>query len=246
MNIALVDDSESDRMQLESILKEYNSIHQLDMVFHHFCSGEDLLAHYQPFRFAVIFLDIYMENMSGIETAKRIRKVDDDAVLVFLTSSEAHRSDAFSVFASAYLEKPCSNEEVFRTADHLLRLYTKNDRRFSFSFDRKDYSLFFSDIISLETDRNYLLIEDCDGNKFRTRMTFSAAESQLDSRFLTLMKGIAVNMDHIQQFTENQCIMQRGRCFPLPVRQQRELKQKWLNYKFSQIRENAAMQGGCL
>lgn len=243
MDIALVDDRESDRQQLERALKEYDSIHQLGMTFSHFPSGEALLRDYQPFRYAILFLDIYMEGMSGIETAKRIRNVDDDAVFVFLTTSEAHRSDAFSVFASAYLSKPCSEEQVFRTVDHLLHVHTKKDRRFSFSFDRRDYSLPFSDIVSLEMDGNYLTIVDRVGKTYRTRMTFSAAESQLDSRFLTLMKGIVVNMDHVSQILDSRCLMQSGAVFPIHVKRQKELRQTWLNYKFSKIRNGLTEAG---
>ena len=242
MNIALVDDFASDRLHLEAILKEYDRIHQLGMGFSHFTNGEELLEAYRPFTYTILFLDIYMGGMSGIETAKRIREMVDTAVLVFLTTSEEHRSDAFSVFASAYLSKPCSEEQVFRFLDHILRLRTANDRRFSFSFDRREYSLSFSDIVSLETDGNYLVITDSKEKKYRTRMTFSAAESQLDNRFLTLLKGIIVNMDYVQRFTENQCWMQGGAVFPLHVKHQKDLKQKWMNYKFAKIREGTALQ----
>jgi len=243
MNIALVDDSAADRARLEQILKKYNSIHQLDMEFFRFSGGEAFLADYQPFRFAVTFLDIYMGGISGVETAERIRAADDDAILIFLTSSEEHRSDAFSLFASSYIIKPCTEEQVFRTMDHIFRIKTERERRFSFSFERKDYSLRYADIVSLETDGNYLSIADRFGNAYRTRMTFSAAEAQLDSRFLTLMKGIIVNMDHIAQISNDRCHMFNGAVFPLNIKNQKNLKQKWLNYKFAKIREETAAFG---
>ena len=46
-----------------------------------------LLKDYQPFRYTVIFLDIYMDGISGIETAKSIREMDDCTGIVFLTFS---------------------------------------------------------------------------------------------------------------------------------------------------------------
>ena len=45
--------------------------------------------------------------------------------------------DAFDLFAVSYLSKPCSRDRVFRTLDHILRLRTDGERRFSFSFDRQ-------------------------------------------------------------------------------------------------------------
>ena len=240
MNIALVDDDAADRLRLEQALTEYGTIHRLDMSFDRFSSGEALLRDYAPFRYAVIFLDIFMDGISGIDTAKSIREVDDSTSLVFLTTSEAFRPDAFSLFATSYLIKPCLTEQVFRTLDHIFRLRTSSDARFSFSFDRQAFSLPFGDIVKLESDGNYLTIADCSGQSYRTRMTFSAALECLDSRFLVLMKGVAVNMDRIAQIKDGRCRMQDGTLLPLHVKKQAELRETWLNYKFTKIRESAA------
>ena len=240
MNIALVDDQEADRARLEHILKEYDSIHKLRMNYSHFSSGEELLREYRPFQYAILFLDIYLDGVSGIETAKRIRAADEDTSIVFLTSSEAFRPDAFSLFATSYLIKPCAQEQVFPTLDHIFRLRTSRENRFSFSFDRQDFSLPYGDIVSLEVDRNYLSITARSGRVYRTRMTFSAAMDRLDSRFLVLMKGVAVNMDRIAQIQDGCCRMQDGRLLPLHVKRQAILREQWLNYKFTKIRENAA------
>ena len=245
MTIALVDDSAEDRMRLENALRKYDSIHQLGLSYCHYSSGEEFLAEYQPFRFTVIFLDIFMEGMSGIDAARKIRETDDETTLVFLTTSEVHRPDAFSVFASAYLSKSCSTDDLIRTMDHVMRLHTEKERHLFFAFDRRDYSLRFSEIVSLETDGNYLSIVDRNGKTYRTRMTFSSAVRRLDNRFLTLMKGIVVNMDCVSQIQGGQCLMQNGAVFPLRVRDQKELRQKWLNYKFAKIRAGAmSAEGG--
>ncbi len=83
-------------------------MNQLEYHIDLFPGGEDLLGTYRPFQYTVIFLDIYMDGISGIETAEKIREADEDANLVFLTASEEHRPEAFSVFATAYLIKPCT------------------------------------------------------------------------------------------------------------------------------------------
>ncbi len=240
MNIAIVDDVEADRQRLESVLREYDRIHHFGMVYHHFSGGEALIREYTPFTYAIVFLDIYMAGMSGMEAAKAIRRADDDANIVFLTTSEAHRADAFSVFASDYLGKPVASEQVFRTLDHLFKIKTGGGKRFSFSYDRKDYSLLCADIVSLEKDGNYLDITDKNGRAYRTRMTFSEAENLVDSHFLTLMKGIMVNMRYIKQIRNGQCLMHNGATFPLHVRNARELQQKWLTYKFTVIRNDSS------
>ncbi len=244
MNIALVDDTASDRQGLEAILKEYDTINRIGMQFEHFADGADLLKDYQPLKYAIVFLDIYMDSLGGIETARRIRETDDDTVLVFLTTSEEHRPEAFSVFAAAYLGKPCRRDEVFRVLDHVLHVRTEKEKRFFFSFDRQEYSLRFSDIVSMETVGNYLSITDREHNTYRTRMTFSTAEKRLDDRrFLSLMKGVLVNLDYVLQIGDGRCLMQGGAALPLRLKDEKELQQKWLNYKFAKIRREMPLPG---
>ena len=238
MTIALVDDSSADRDRLKQILNQYAAIHRLDLDCQCFASGEALLAAYQPFQYTLIFLDIYMDGMTGIETAERLRAVDDDVLLIFLTTSEAHRPSAFSLFASAYLVKPCGEETVFRTMDHLLRLKTEQDGRFVFSYDRQEHSLRFAELVSLVTQGNYLQITSRDGTVYRTRMTASAAEQVLDERFLVLMKGVIVNQDYVSQIAEGACQLHGGAVLPVNLKRQKELQQKLLNYKFAKIRRD--------
>ena len=241
MNIAIVDGNETDRLRLERTLKQYAVMNELDCQIDFFSSGEAFLRNYRPFQHVVVFLDINMDGISGIEVAKTLRETDDDTILVFATNSEEHRPEAFSVFATAYLIKPCPDEQVFRLMDHILRRKTKTAQRFTFSYDRKEYSLPFADLVSIETDGNYIRIKNRDGESFRTRMTFLQAQTQLDSRFLILMKGILVNMDYIEQIHDTLCIMRSGDSFPLRVKTKRELKQTWQNYKFASIRREAEL-----
>ena len=84
MNIAIVDDSASDRRHLEQILQKYAAINQLDMNIEHFSGGEAFLNHYQPYQYTIIFLDIFMNGITGIKTAEIIRETDEESVLVFL------------------------------------------------------------------------------------------------------------------------------------------------------------------
>lgn len=235
MKIAIVDDNPAERGALLKVIREYDAVHRLGLETEEFSSGEALLDVFSQFSFSVIFLDVYMDGLTGVETARRLRARDDAVALVFLTSSEEHRPDAFSVFATNYLVKPCSQEAVFHTMDHIMHLRTEREKRFSFAFDRQDYSLPLSDIVSLEADGNYLSITDRGGKRYRTRMTMREAESRLDGRFLRVIKGVVVNMDHVTQMDEKTCTMRTGKTLPMHSRNGREIRQQWLNYKFAKI-----------
>jgi len=237
MKLAIVDDEAAERAALRAVIREYDAMHRLDMVTEEFSGGEGLLAAFHPYAFSVIFLDIYMDGLSGIETARKIREQDDETALVFLTTSEEHRPDAFSVFATDYLVKPCSRDAVFRVLDHLLRLHTKQEKQLLFTADRREYRLSLSDIASLEADGNYLLITTVKGTQYRARMPLREAEALLDNRFLRIIKGVTVNMDYVLQMNDTSCTMCTGMVLPMRSRNGKEIRQQWLNYKFVKIRQ---------
>ena len=78
MRIALVDDRPDALVKLSDTLNDYaarNGLH-FDLCF--FPSGESLLESYSAGRYSVIFLDVFMDGITGIETAERIRETDED------------------------------------------------------------------------------------------------------------------------------------------------------------------------
>ena len=246
MNIALVDDCAADLEALKTVLREYAAIHGTEYALTLFSSGEALLREYQPFRYAVIFMDIYMEGRSGVEIAAAVRNVDRSVILVFLTTSGEHLADAFLCHAFDYVRKPLDAGQIFRVMDDILAQVTPRDvPRLSFSAEGREHSLAMDEIVTVRTDSaNYLTIRTRDGAETRVRMTFSAALEQLDGRFLQVLRGVAVNMDDVVAFDGGRCRTSDGECLPVSVRKGKELARTWQNYVFARIREEAARRAG--
>ena len=73
-----------------------------------FDGGEAFLSGFTPGDDALVFLDICMEGMNGIEVAQRVRKRSARCLIVFLTSSKEYAFDAFPIHPFDYLVKPYS------------------------------------------------------------------------------------------------------------------------------------------
>ena len=227
------------------LLKEYAAANRLDAEIAAFSSAEKLLKDYRPLLYTVIFMDIYMDGMTGVEAAKKIRGTDSSVIIIFLTASEEHRADALHYHAYDYLIKPVSRESLFRTMDDLLRIQTLTDgKKLSFSSNRRDYSLPYTEIVYVRTESNgsnYLEIRDHAGSTYRTRMTFSSVCDTLgkDSRFLLIQSGVLVNMEHIAFIQDKFCVLSSGEKLPLAVRKEKELRQIWQNFTFDDIRNQS-------
>jgi len=243
INIAIVDDNYDEQENLCAFLKDYASANHLQIMLSRFKSGEEFLDGYSPYLYTVIFLDIYMSGISGIDTAKKIREADRDTLVVFLTSSDDHMMSAWRVHAYEYILKPVKKEQVFMTMDDILDRTTSLDsKRFSFTSQKQQISILFSDLVSVTTDlHNYLEITDKTGETWNTRMTFNQAQEQLssDPRFLLLRRGVLVNMDYITGFSNDVCQIEGGIQIPIIIRSRKKIEQTWQNYLLNKIRDES-------
>lgn len=114
MNIAVVDDEEVIREQINGFIKKRNP----DFNTSDFATGEELLA--AGTEFEIIFLDIQMEGMGGIEAAKTIRQSNTDRVIIFITGIKEHVFEAFDVSAFHYLLKPIAEQKFMEVLDRAI------------------------------------------------------------------------------------------------------------------------------
>ena len=106
-SIAICDDLESERISLARMVQSYVRAKELSVQLQLFSSGESLLAALEGGQLIhLLFLDIYMPGLSGVETARRIRSTGSELSIIFATTSQDHGLDSFEVRASDYLVKP--------------------------------------------------------------------------------------------------------------------------------------------
>ena len=116
MRIALVDDCPNDLSIMHQFLAEALDT---DSVITEFHNGEDFLQHWSADTFDLIVLDIYMEQLTGIEIARVIRETDPNVCLVFATTSNEFASESYEVNACYYLCKPFLKQQVLAMLDRI-------------------------------------------------------------------------------------------------------------------------------
>ena len=244
MNIAVVDDQIRETAGLCDILTEYASSANLPVTVDRFESGEEFLAGYRPYLYSVIFLDIYMSGISGIETARSIRESDAEAHIIFLTSSMDHMGEAFSVHAFHYLLKQ-SGEEFRKTVvelmDDVLKSRHSNSPVLGFLWGKKEYRISYNDLIYIKSNNHNLEIMDSHENAYFPRITYKDVYKKLssDGRFLQINRGILVNIDKIESFSPasdpNICRLKGDYCFPINLRERKAINAIRQNYIFRKM-----------
>ena len=136
LKIAIIEDDSSDYTLLDKICHDYlESIHEsCDIV--HYSDAESFLNAYRK-QFNLIFMDIELPGINGMEAAQRLRQIDTEVVLIFLTNLMQYAIKGYEVNAIDYILKPVEYEafslkmprilrQISRNTNHQLVLTTKN------------------------------------------------------------------------------------------------------------------------
>ena len=85
-------------------------------------SGEACLELFAELRPEIVFMDVEMPGINGVECARRIQDIDPKTALIFATAHEGYMGEAFELYAFDYLLKPFKAERVLATLNRLREL----------------------------------------------------------------------------------------------------------------------------
>ncbi len=128
LKIAIADDEDAVITELRIIVKEFFYEQGKEIDISCYSSGEELLSYHQ--RFDLIFLDIQMQGIDGIDTAIEIRKTDKKAVLFYVTSYSEQISRSFSVHPFAFIEKPIDHKLLYKNLSEFMQyVYQEHEQQ---------------------------------------------------------------------------------------------------------------------
>lgn len=131
VQIGICDDQGTDIRILSEALYAYEPSFQISSYTDVESLFEDCCDH--KVLFDILFLDIYMQGLNGIETASKIRTLMKDTKIIFISSSSEHYPEAFDVFAFKYIFKPLNPHKLIHVLDQALMDIT-NERCQQISF----------------------------------------------------------------------------------------------------------------
>lgn len=106
IKIAIVEDDLVQCRELNDHLKEYfNGINKAISV-ESFESGDKFLETFEPHKFHMIFMDIEMPGTDGMTVSKKLRKMDENVLLLFVTNLAQYALESYEVYAFDYIVKP--------------------------------------------------------------------------------------------------------------------------------------------
>ena len=233
MQVAICDDDVTDRTKVGELLAQKMRKRGEPLEITYYDCGEDLVEQFESGEgsYDLIFLDIYMKFMNGMEAARQIRRWDHRVALIFLTASREFAVEGYSVGASGYLLKPVE-QETFEEA--LNRFFAERYPRLRRSLLVVNGSagrrIAYDDIMYIESRRMNVRIVCCHGTEHSIRKKLDEVQEELSGcRFLRCNRSYIVNMDYITDADED-FTMENGDRIPIKVREKKQIRKRYFDY----------------
>lgn len=228
----------------EKIIRDIIEKHALSVCdslrIHQYESAEDILAY--GLAADIIFLDIKMPGINGMDAARRLREKGCKAVIVFVTAVEEYVFDAFDVDAIGYIVKPFDDKKLEAVIEKAVSIVkeqreakkasaqTRNRRRSIIVKGAAGTTkVFLSDITYAEIyDRRMVLhIKDKSTVEYYGRMT--ELEGIAGSDFFRVHRAFLVNLAYIRSYDSKNVFIQ-GMDIPVARGKYRELVKAFISY----------------
>lgn len=238
MQIAIIDDQEPDRRDLIQMLSRYFASHKVGAVCEEFCSGETFLESFHPGKYQLVFLDIYMGKMNGMDIARKLHQDDARCRLIFYTTSHTHAVESYDVKASYYLTKPLPYARLCNALNRCCQDLLEENRYLSVNLGKTQYKLLFRDIWYVySVSRNaHIHLKDRD-LVIKDSISSITAILMEDDRFLCCNRNIIINMEYVECILDDYFLMKNKDRIPIRQRGISAAKKMYLNYTLKNLRK---------
>ncbi len=201
-----------------------------------YTSGEAFLENWPSKSYDLVFLDILMEGISGIEVARKIRETDSECLLIFISSSKEYALQGFEVRAFDYLLKPLSEERFQKTMDLCQNELAKHIRYIEVKESRTLVKIPLNEIIYTDYYNHYIQIHTA-ARLIRSYQQFDVFSPLLlcYPQFLCCYRNCIVNMDHVDSVDKHDFVMENGERVPITRGNRNSIYQQYADYQFLKI-----------
>lgn len=228
IKIAVCDDDNNMIQELISKICDYMDKTSYNADILAFSCAEDLLKCNESFD--IVFLDIQMGGLNGMEAAKRLRQSGSESFLIFVTILKEYVYDAFSVEASEYLLKPLDSQRFQSTMDRILS-YIGEKKTAVLTIQKASWcqSIRLTDILYCEAINRKIFVhtkKEIIDYYFR----INELERQLSPDFFCCHRSYLVNLQAVCGYENGQAKLINGENIPVSRLRRQEFMEAMLNY----------------
>ena len=182
-------------------------------------------------------MDIYLNELNGIDIVRKIRQMDSKVMIVFLTTSKEYIFEAAPFHFFDYILKPFESTQIFHVLDDALALLPEQEAELSFEYRSFDVHFPLSKIQYIYSNNHEVIIHTTNGTHAFRLPFYSVTDHLNDSRFLQCNRGIMLNMDYIKTMESDYFEMTDSKCFPIKTKGRKQIRDQYIKYQFLKLEE---------
>ena len=238
LNIAICDDLSEDRVKLQKDIAAYFADKSDKAEVATFESGDELLSVVQKKPFQIVFMDVYMDGLDGVETSQQLRKMGLGCAIIFTTTSPDHAMAGYEVSASDYLLKPFLQKDVFEALDYAISRLPKSQCTVEIISDRNHLELPISDIMYIEVYGHECRVHMSSGTVHPTNQALKALEKSVGPDFIRSHKSYLVNAAYILRPTDAAFLLKNNESIPIGTEMKAKSRDAFFEWSFVKTWEN--------
>ncbi|MBR1736622.1 MAG: response regulator transcription factor, partial [Firmicutes bacterium] len=234
LNVAICEDEDLELKRLENILEHTD----FEMNIFVFRNASEFVQTFEAKKYDLIFMDIYMPEITGVEVVENIRKKDKDVYISFCTTSVDHAIDGYRLNVERYLEKPVSQNAVIEVLERASSRRMTTKRR-CVSLGKNTGLINTEDIVFAEQKNHTVYIHLSNGEMLHKTGTLDSLSTELcGTNFFRCHKSYIVNFDHVENIDRNIYVfeMKNGEKVPIKQREFPQIRDSFNEYVFSLMR----------
>lgn len=216
--IAIVEDRSSDAQRLQAALQQYAEEKRIGFVCKRWNSAENFLEQYNH-QFDMVFMDIRLPGMDGMQAARELRKIDHTVLLVFLTSLAQYAVEGYEVEAVDYIIKPITYPALRLKMPRLLRRCATDEEEIIIESVDQSVKLRPRDLLYVEIFDHHIQYMTQNG-VIRAYGTLKEIEDTLPEGFFRVNNQTIINLKHVTCVNGENVVL-GGREFPLSRRRRK-------------------------
>jgi len=236
LRIALCDDEEiyinKISLLIESVCIQSKIKHEITK----YTSGEVLLEEQftgQQNKHDVVFLDIDMPIVDGIQIAKRYKEIDSKVFIIFLSNHIEFSREGYKVNAFRFIDKMSKKEEFVEAIKSVWHIQQEKKEMVVFSLNQMALILECDDIIYIEKRQRKTIIHSVKEGEIHTYESIISIRNRFESPcFYQVHRAFIVNLNHIVKLIKKDIILDNSNAVPLSEKRRKEFKRIYVNWKF--------------
>lgn len=222
LTIYYCDDDSTAIEKAKKVTETYCENSKIPLRFLDFSRAEDLLFYIEDYLYEVdiVFLDIFMDELNGMDTAKKLRNMGYKGEIIFVTSSSDYVFEAFEVDSFNYLLKGDLDETKFlKVLDKAVEKADKKAHEFlHFSMGSDEISIHIDEIHYFEIHRRIVTVMYDIDRSFDFYESMDQLSKDLEDKdFIRVHRAFLVNMNHIVSISKDHILLKGSHQIPVGV-----------------------------